>query len=145
MYNNQPPNYEDYNNRNQLNNLNNGVALPASNTVNNGMMTPINAFNTNNAMSVINMNGTNSALAYGQIMAQTQQQNQNEYKDILLNQQYPVKFVVVHAIITGAISAAMIGLQIFMIINKLRDNYYTGIWVGAYFLIPISLELLISK
>ena len=71
MYNNdQPPNYYNYYNENQLNNFNSNVSLPASTTINNGI-TPINAFNSNNVMNngTNNMNGTP---AYGQIVAQTQ-------------------------------------------------------------------------
>jgi hypothetical protein len=125
MYNNdQPPNYYNYYNENQLNNINSNVSLPASTTINNGI-TPINAFNSNNVMNngTNNMNGTP---AYGQIVAQTQMQNQTEHKNVLLNQLYPVKFVIVHALITGAISVATIGLQVYMIINELFNNFYSG-------------------
>ena len=64
----------------------------------------------------------------------------------MLEQNYSVKFVIGHAIFVGAICITLIALQIVMIVNKYPLYYVgTGIWVSAYFIILISLSLLISK
>ena len=85
---------------------------------------------------------------YEQMMIQRQElyKQQQEYRQKMLEQHYPVKFVIGHAVIVGAICVTLIVLQIIMIINQ-YPMYYVGqgIWVAAYFIIPISLELLLSK
>ena len=64
----------------------------------------------------------------------------------MLEQNYSVKFVIGHAIFVGAICITLIALQIVMIVNKYPLYYVgAGIWVSAYFIILISLSLLLSK
>ena len=104
-----------------------------------------NTSNLTNGMPTVDTNGLN---AYEQMIAQQQllSKQQQEYRQKMLEQNYPIKFVIGHAIFVGAICITLIALQIIMIINK-NPVYYVGagIWVSAYFIIAISLSLLISK
>jgi hypothetical protein len=69
-----------------------------------------------------------------------------EYRQKILEQNYPVKFVIGHSIVLGGVCLALVVLQIIMIINQYPLYYIgTGIWVAGFFLIPISLELILSK
>jgi hypothetical protein len=75
-----------------------------------------------------------------QLMAQRQQ-----FQQKMLEENYPVKYIIGHAILVGALSLTVIVLQIVMIIYKSPNyNIGSGIWVGSYLLIAISLALLIS-
>ena len=85
---------------------------------------------------------------YEQMMIQQQElyRQQQEYRQKMLEENYPVKFVIGHAIIVGAICVTLIVLQIVMIVNQYPMYYIgQGIWVAAYFIIPLSLELILSK
>lgn len=73
-----------------------------------------------------------------------QQQKANRQK--MLEENYPVKFVIGYATFVGAICIVLIALQIVLMINKYYLYYIgTGLWISAYFMILISLFLVISK
>ncbi len=84
---------------------------------------------------------------YEQLMEYRQQlkAQRQQFQQKMLEENYPVKYVIGHAILVGALSLTVIVLQIVMIIYKSPNyNIGSGIWVGLYLLIAISLALLIS-
>jgi len=94
---------------------------------------------TNNAASV-------DMFAQLMIEEQNHLKQFEDYKQKILKQYYPVKFLIGHVVVVGAICASLIVLQIFMIINQYAGyNTGEGIWVSVYFIIAISLEIYSSK
>ena len=64
----------------------------------------------------------------------------------MLEQNYPVKYIIGHSIIIGVVCVTLIALQIVMIINQYTLYYIgSGIWVSAYLLLAMSLALYVSK
>ena len=151
MVNDTPPSYMSYNQANRNESSNKGQ----SNFVQtNFSSAPRQDFpnhyknNTSNLTNGIPTVYTNGLNLYEQMVVQRQiiLRQQQEYRQKMLEQNYPVKFVIGHAIFVVAICITLIALQIVMIINEYPLYYVgTGFWVSAYFIITISLSLLISK
>lgn len=85
---------------------------------------------------------------YEQMMNYRQQlyQQQRAYQQKMLEENYPVKFVIVYSAIVALICITSIIIQILIIIDK-AANYSvgSGIWVASYFFIIIALALFISN
>jgi hypothetical protein len=128
MYNNQaPPSYNSatFNNANQSM-MFNTESYPMQGT----------AYNPNG------INFYEQAMVHRQLILQ----QQREYQNKLLEQNYPVKYVFIHSFILGGLSISAIVLQILVIVsNKSIYSIGAGIWVGIFFLIAITLALLVGK
>ena len=85
---------------------------------------------------------------FEQMMIQQQElyRQAQENRQKMIDQKYPVNFVIGHSVLLAAVCLALVVLQIMMIINQ-NPLYYigTGIWVAGFFIILISLELILSK
>ena len=85
---------------------------------------------------------------YERMMIQRQAlyRQQQEYQQKILEEKYPVKYVIVHSIIVVLLSITAIVIQILMILDKSIFYYYgTGIWIGVILLITAFVALAISK
>ncbi len=85
---------------------------------------------------------------YERMMIQRQvlRQQEREYQQKILEERYPVKFVIVNSIIIGLLSIAAFVIQIIMILNKSLFNVYgTGIWIGISLLVIVFLAVAISR
>lgn len=98
---------------------------------------------------VITMYGANyQPMTYEEMMIYRQQliQQRQAYNQKMLEERYPVKYVLVHASILILLSIAAIVIQVFIIIKSI--SYYhigSGIWAGVYFILAASLALLLSR
>ena len=85
---------------------------------------------------------------FEQMMIQQQElyRQAQENRQKMIDQKYPVNFVIGHSVLLAAVCLALVVLQIMMIKNQ-NPLYYigTGIWVAGFFIILISLELILSK
>jgi hypothetical protein len=73
-------------------------------------------------------------------------QNALKNVQIMLETNYPIRYVIVHAVLTTLFSIICIIIQIVMISQK--SPYYTigsGIWVGIFVLIAVLFPILLSK
>jgi hypothetical protein len=146
MYPNLPPTYDSYNNQNGVPPINSGYNYNANQGV------PPPAYNMYNQPASYGMYGGGmppiQPMSYEQMMGYRQQlmAQRQQYQQKMLDQNYPVKYVIAHSIIVGSLSIVAIALQIVMIVNQsLNYNIGAGIWVGSYLLIAISLALLLSQ
>ena len=130
------PSYEIATRNKRISNSNNIIALsennrPSSNNTNNQNITNGN-LNT----------AANTPVAQQSVVTPVAQRNeQNIWEHTIL-----VKLVIGHAVIVGAICVTLTVLQIIMFINQYYGyNTGAGIWVTAYFIIPLSLQLIASE
>jgi hypothetical protein len=130
------PSYEMATRNKRISNSNNIIALsennrPSSNNTNNQNITNGN-LNT----------AANTPVAQQSVVTPVAQRNeQNIWEHTIL-----VKLVIGHAVIVGAICVTLTVLQIIMFINQYYGyNTGAGIWVTAYFIIPLSLQLIASE
>jgi hypothetical protein len=71
---------------------------------------------------------------------------EREYQQKILEERYPVKFVIINSIIIGLLSIAAFVIQIIMILNKSLFNVYgTGIWIGISLLVIVFLAVAIGR
>jgi hypothetical protein len=120
------PSYDSVN----LNNNQNNEAIP-----------PLDGYNPNTDGTTLQPNSNEQMMEDRQQLKAQRKQKQQKY----LEENYPVYLLIVPSILLGSLSLTAIVLQIVMIIKK--SHYYkhgTGIWVGSYLLVYISLALLIS-
>ena len=110
---------------------------------------PTISFNVNSGIVRLTGSIPNDGInVYEQAMARQQiiWQQRREFQQALLEQNYPVNYIIGHSVLIGMVSVALIAIQIVMIVNQ-YTNYYlgSGIWVSAYLLIAMSVALSVSK
>ena len=126
----QPPSYNEYSNNNSNQNTYNSAVYSSAQ----------NGFAATYAMNPPNMY-TNML-----VNQQTLIQHRRLHQQKMLEQNYPVKYVIAHSALVGILGIVAIALQIVMIINKTGYYWYgSGIWCGVGLLISISIALLISS
>lgn len=134
MYNNNiydqpPPSYADYNNNNQI--------------INNSTLHQNGQTSFGNALYVVNPPNM-----YTNMVAQRQYflQHRRLHQQKMLEQNYPVKYVIVHSALIGILSIVIIALQIVMIVKQVGYYWYgSGLWTGISLLIGVGIALAISN
>ena len=148
------PSYEIATRNKRISNSNNIIALsennrPSSNNTNNQNITNRN-LNTavvtpvaqQSVVTPVAQQSVVTPVAQQSVVTPVVQRNeQNIWEHTIL-----VKLVIGHAVIVGAICVTLTVLQIIMFINQYYGyNTGAGIWVTAYFIIPLSLQLIASE
>ena len=84
---------------------------------------------------------------YEQAMMQRQiiLQQQREYQNKLLQENYPVRYVIIHSFLLGSLSITAIVIQILVLIEVNSFSIGGGVWVGVFLLIAILIALVVSK
>ena len=107
-----------------------------------------NPYRQNSGMTPISTMPQYGPNLYERMMIQRQnlRQQEREYQQKILEERYPVKFVVANSIIIVLLSIAAFVIQIMMILNKsLVYSFGTGIWIGVILLVIAFLAVAISK